>query len=149
LGSVDRERDDLVAHLTVSGVVFANTDDGRPIRCDTTIRETPSGRGWRFRADWHGFGTDVESIQALISPVGEIDSAVEHPPRSPAVLMDSGAGVEAFREKIGTHTICVPSHDLDSSSFRRSEFGPPHGAVLLPEFCKRGCTLDDEARGNR
>jgi len=90
-----------LATCRVDRVGFANAHVPATVRRGPPVCVAQGPRGVGLRSQQHGTTVRRPTHQPLVGPVGVDEDAVGHPPGPPAVLVDTGPHIDAWRDHVG------------------------------------------------
>ena len=142
------EHHDLVDHLSVGGVPLAHDGEPPAGRIEVAVGPAIAAGHRGLRSHGHGHRPAGEPVQPLVVPVGEPQRPAAHPPRSPAVLVHGGAGVEPGGQQIHGRALADALDDLRPPALLRSLLRPGDGVAVDGDAAEAGGRPHHELGGD-
>ena len=140
------EHHDLVDHVTVGRVTLAHDGEPPAGRVDVAVGPPIAPGHGGLGGDRHGHRPAGEPVQPLVGPVGEPQRPAVHPPRSPAVFVHGGAGVEPGGQQIHGGSVADALDDLRPPALLGSHLRPGDRVAVDGDAAEPGGSSHHELR---
>ena len=142
------EHDDLVDRLGVGGVPLAHDGEPSAGRIEVAVGPPIAAGHGGLRGHGDGHRPAGEPVQPLIGPVDEPQRPAVHPPRSPAVFVHGGTGVEPGGQQVHGRAVTDALDDLRPAALLGSLLRPGDGLAVDGDPTEAGGGPHDELGGD-